>query len=127
MRITAVLVALVGCTGPEEVVGPTVRIVVPEDGATVCGTPLHVELETTDFEWAPMGGEAVEGEGHVDFTANGQAAGMTIEPAFDTQLDEDGTYVLAAGLVYADHTPYDPPAVDEITVQVDASVCGAAE
>src|SRR5688500_13137469 len=104
MRITAVLVAFVGCTGPEPVVGPTVLILVPEDGATVCGPPLHVELETADFARAPMGGEATEGEGHVDFTPNGQAAWMTIEPVFDTEIADDGTYVLAAALVYADHT-----------------------
>jgi hypothetical protein len=118
------LALLFGCpSGPEG--DPSLVILTPEDGSTVCGDPLHVEVQVENFELVPLveGEEPEPGTGHVDVWLNGQSAGMTELEAFDLEGVEPGEYQLRADLVLADHETLDPYVGDFVYVTVDPAAC----
>jgi len=126
--------ALAGCSDVEEE-APTVGLLTPEEGATVCGTSLAVELEVTNFELEEPGEHArarvapshEEGEssGHIDLSLDGQVVAM--EGTTETTLEgtiPDGEHTLTAVLVDEEHQPIEPATEDSVTFTVDSSLCG---
>ena len=105
---------------------PTVRILTPQDGDSVCGDPLHVELEVHNLTLVePVGDpdQAVPGTGHADLMLNGQDADMVWDTSADIEGVTDGEWQLKVELSNADHTPVEPYAADLIYVTVTATSC----
>lgn len=120
------LLALVGCAGSSDTDGlPSIAIVAPVDGATVCGTPLLVDLQIENFILVDPSEGTVprEGEGHVDVYLNGQTVDMTPDESFDIPVVEDGVWQLRVELVNADHTALLPYAGALAYVTVDSAAC----
>lgn len=114
--------------------GPSVEITSPDDGDTVSGSSVTIEVDPSDFAVVDKLGEApADGEGHVHFyrdvddvpTTPGQPA-VSAEGTYHATATtehtwedlEPGTHTFAVQLVNNDHTPLDPPVVQEITVEV---------
>ncbi len=117
-----ITILTLGCADPL----PSVRIVSPTEGATVCGTPFAVEVDVQNYILVDFGPEvAVPGEGHVDIALNGQNRWMTPMPAFEIPVVEDGRTLIDAILVDGTHHAIVPEVIDTITVTVDADACGA--
>ncbi len=106
---------------------PYIELLSPVEGATVCGTPLLVEVfvanltlvepvEDVDF--------AESGTGHVDISLNGQDAAMVWEDHADISDVSDGEYQLKVELSNADHTAVEPYAGDLAYITVSAALCG---
>lgn len=117
---------LVACL-PAEPSAPSLVIVSPEDGATVCGEPMRVELDVQDFTLVPLtdGTDVEPGTGHVDVYLNGQSATMSEGLSFDIADVAPGAWQLRAELVNADHTAIDPYVGDLVYVTVDPAACGS--
>ena len=105
---------------------PEVHILSPEDGATVCGDPLRVEVEVEGLTLAePVDDpeQAEPGTGHVDIMLNGQDADMIWDTTSSIEGVEDGEWQLKVELSNADHTPVEPYTYDLVYITVDAGVC----
>ncbi len=138
--VTAVL-ALVACTENPAAepagddTGRTIEIISPADGATVPPGDITVTVQVTNFKIVDKQGQAdVPGEGHVHFyldVAPPTAPGKPAIPAsgvwahvsgtsYTFKNVPEGTHTIAVELVNNDHTPLNPPAVYEITVNVSS-------
>ncbi|MFZ5480821.1 MAG: hypothetical protein ACOZNI_28940 [Myxococcota bacterium] len=123
---------LLACTGGDDtglVNGgdPYIELVSPTEGATVCGTPLVVEVFVANMELVEPVEDvsfAESGTGHVDITLNGQDAAMVWDTTTDLSDVADGEYQLKVELSNADHTPVEPYAGDLAYISVSASTCG---
>ncbi len=117
---------LIACR-PVDPASPSLVIVSPADGSTVCGVPMHVELDVQDFTLVPLsdGADVEPGTGHVDVYLNGQAATMSEALSFDIPDVTPGAWQLRAELVNADHTAIEPYVGDLIYVTVEAAACGS--
>lgn len=124
--VCALAALALACTKAEPEGDPSLVIVIPAEGATVCGDPLTVEVDVQDFELVPLtDGERVSpGTGHVDVFLNGQSATMVSEQTFELDGVQDGEWQLKCELVNADHTALEPYVADLVYVTVDATVCG---
>lgn len=116
--MVAWLWALVGCAGTEDV--PSVAILVPQDGATVCGTPLRVELDVQGLVLDDP--DDLEGP-HVDVMLNGQDVRMVAAETFDVPDVADAVWQLKVELSDADHAPLVPYAGDFVYVTVAEAAC----
>ena len=135
MRATLALLTLAGCdpadSGDSGGIGacvPSLAILAPVDGATVCSDAFDVQLE--------IGGLTLEDpynppdpippcSGHVDLTLNGQDVAMTGGDTTTITGAEDGfEYQLKAELSNADHTPMDPYVGEFIYITASAAACG---
>ena len=125
-RLCAVAVLALACTKAEPEGDPSLVIVSPEDGATVCGDPLTIKVDVQDFQLVPLtGGDRVSpGTGHVDVFLNGQSATMVSEEMLSLDGVEDGEWQLKCELVNADHTALEPYVADLVYITVDATACG---
>ena len=131
MRVLLVLCLTLAaaCGVDDELVNggdPYVKILTPEDGETVCGDPLHVELEVDNLtlvEPVDDPDQAVRGTGHADLMLNGQDADMVWDTTADIEGVHDGEWQLKVELSNADHTPVEPYAADLIYVTVSATSC----
>jgi len=115
--------------------GPSVTITSPDDADSLAAGDVTIEVDVDDFDVVDKLGEpAVNGEGHVHFYMDvdevpataGQPAvtdeGTYHATATTSHTWEDvppGTHTFAVQLVNNDHTPLDPPVVEEITVTVE--------
>ena len=122
------LLTLWACAGGEVVSDgdPTIALLAPLDGETVCGDPLVVDVGVANIVLvAPLDDpeQAEPGTGHVDIMLNGQDADMVWETTAEIEDVEDGEYQLKVELSYADHTPVVPYAGDLIYVTVSDAVC----
>lgn len=117
-----------GCT-PEadDTGGPaTVTLLSPADGATVCGSPLQVQVEVTGITLVTPTGDAEDAEpgtGHVDVSLNGQDAAMAWTEDITLSEIGDGAYQLKVELSNADHTAIEPYAGDFAYITVDDTAC----
>lgn len=112
--------ALAGCAAPDG--GASVAILAPEDGARVCGTPLHVELAVEGLVF----GDPSDLDGpHVDVMLNGQDVEMVAAETFDVPDVADAVWQLKVELSGADHAPIVPYAGDFVYVTVAASACAS--
>ena len=106
---------------------PLVTIASPEDGATVCGSPLVVQVEVANLTLAaPVSdpADAAPGTGHVDIMLNGQDADMIWDDTAEIEDVADGAWQLKVELSGADHAPIEPYTYDLIYITVDALACG---
>jgi hypothetical protein len=116
--MVAWLWALVGCAASDE--AAAVAILVPEDGATVCGAPLRVELDVRGVVFD----DPADLEGpHVDVMLNGQDVRMIAAEAFDVPDVADAVWQLKVELSGADHAPIVPYAGDFVYVTVAEAAC----
>ena len=104
----------------------TVTLQSPEADSTVCGAPLHVEVDVRGFRLVPPVSDpedAEAGTGHVDVMLNGQDADMIWDESTDIEGVADGLYQLKVELSNADHTPITPYAGDLVYITVDDGLC----
>ena len=112
---------------------PSISILVPSEGATVCGNPTIVELEIAGATLAsplaernvavdPLAAESVSIEVKLD--------GADVALALDTHLElegvGDGPHSLAVRLVDAYGQGVDPGAVDEVAFTTSQDACSSA-
>ena len=102
---------------------PSLTILAPVEDAVVCGSPLVIALDITDFTLEAPGGDVRPGVGHCDLSLNGQDVAMTAEPTVEVDDVADGLYQITAALVNADHTALDPYAGDTVYATVSAAAC----
>ena len=95
-------------------------ILVPADGATVCGTPLHVELDVQGLAFTDP--DDLDGP-HVDVMLNGQDVRMVAADSFDLPDVADAAWQLKVELSGADHAPIVPYAGDFVYVTVAEAAC----
>lgn len=106
---------------------PTIALISPREGQTVCRDPLSVVVEVTGLELVPPPADATEAEpgtGHIDVTLNGQEAEMVWESEFEViGWDNDGEYQLKVELSNADHTAVEPYAGDLVYITLSGDAC----
>jgi|JI6StandDraft_1071083.scaffolds.fasta_scaffold1048362_1 hypothetical protein len=105
---------------------PTIALLQPVDGATVCGAPLVIEVQVDNLDLvAPVDDPATAspGTGHVDVTLNGQDVAMFWAETIEVPGVEAGEYQLKAELSNADHTPVDPYAGAFVYITVTEAAC----
>ena len=121
LLFSAVLVAVAACggdgtpthpaipsTGPRPSSPATVRIVEPEQGATVTGDTLHVVLELDGATIVSLTSSAIRpDEGHVHLYVNNVLVSMNYGLEQDLPV-QPGSTVLRAEFVAADHAPFSP-------------------
>jgi hypothetical protein len=114
---------------------PSLEIASPEDGDTVDGDSVTVEVDVQDFDVVDkLGEENVDGEGHIHYyldvddvpTAAGEPAitdegesAQTDDTSHTFDNLEPGEHTIAVQLVNNDHTPLEPPVVEEVTITVE--------
>jgi hypothetical protein len=107
----------------------TVTIVAPQDGATIAGDSVHVELSASGVEVVPADGEATAGRAHhhlfldIDVTPAGEPIPKDTEMQGVKHLGTDtstwtfknveaGRHRLIAVLARGDHVPLEPWTTD---------------
>jgi Domain of unknown function (DUF4399) len=139
--LATAVVALVACTENPAAepagddTGRTVEIISPADGATLPPGDITVTVQVTNFKIVDKQGQAnVPGEGHVHFYLDVAAPTTPGKPAIPAGGEwahvsgttytfknvPEGTHTIAVELVNNDHTPLNPPAVYEITLNVSS-------
>ncbi len=115
------LLAAAACA---EVGVPAIVVLEPVDGEAVCGSPLVVQVEVSDFELIPVedGVDQPYGSGHVDVFLNGQSVAMGDQTTYDLTVEE-GDVQLRVELVNANHTSLEPYAGQTVYVTVDSDAC----
>ena len=106
---------------------PYIELLSPAEGATVCGTPLLVEVFVANIKLVEPVEDvdyAESGTGHVDISLNGQDAAMVWQEHADISDVPDGEYQLKVELSNADHTAVEPYAGDLAYITVSSAVCG---
>lgn len=121
---------LLACPGPldsaEGSDAPTLRLVSPEDGAVVCGSPLVVVTELDNFR---LTNETIEDPppdlGHLHLYLNGQEVAQADAETIEVTNVEDNEYQLSVDIAHADHSAIDPYVGVTIYVTVAASACSS--
>lgn len=113
--------------------GRTVEIISPADGSALPPGDITVNVQVTNFKVVDKQGQAdVPGEGHVHYFLDVAAPTTPGKPAIPTggtwwhvsgttytfKNVAEGTHTIDVELVNNDHTPLNPPAVYEITINV---------
>jgi len=101
------------------VAAPTLRLTVPEKGATVPAGTVKVAVETTGLEFVMPSNTNVAGQGHVHFTLDDRPFIMSVEKEAEFEDVEPGTHRLAAELVQNNTDSFDPPITQEIEFVVE--------
>jgi uncharacterized protein DUF4399 len=114
---------------------PSVNITTPDEGEELDVGDVQVAIEVENFQIVDkLGDPPKAGEGHVHFyidvedvpTAQGEPAVTEDENTYHAEATnsftwegvEAGEHTFAVQLVNNDHTPLDPPVVEEVTVEV---------
>lgn len=123
---TLLLLNLLGCTAEPAADGPiAITLLSPEDGATVCGTPLHVETSIENFtltnESLP---DAPSNVGHLHVYLNGQEVAQAEEEVVDVSEVADGEWQLRVDLALSNHEALDPYVGQTVYITVDNALCG---
>lgn len=106
---------------------PYIELLSPVEGATVCGSPLIVEVSVTNLKLVEPVEDvdyAESGTGHVDISLNGQDAAMVWDEHADISDVPDGEYQIKVELSNADHTAVEPYAGDLAYITVSSATCG---
>lgn len=135
--LAALPVLSAACGGDDK---PSVTITTPKEGETLDASDVQVAVETESFDVVDKLGEAPKaGEGHVHYyldvaevpTTQGEPA-VTDEGTYHASATksftwedvEAGEHTLAVQLVNNDHTPLDPPVVEQVTIEIEGSGTG---
>ncbi len=123
------LLLLFACTGTDDSAsadGPTLRLVSPEDGDVVCGSPLVVVTELENFR---LTNETVEDPpddlGHLHLLLNGQEVAQAESETIEVNDVADNEYQLSVDIAWADHSPVKPYQGVTIYVTVASSACAS--
>lgn len=123
------LLTLFGCAGegPSDSgsCDPSIELVSPADGDTVCGSPLVIEATVSDFE---LTNEEIDDPppciGHLHVYLNGQEAAQADKGRVEVNDVADGTWQLRLDLQNADHTALTPyVGTDPVYITVAAAGC----
>ncbi len=101
------------------VAAPTLRLIVPENGATVPTGTVKVAVETTGLEFVMPSNTNVAGQGHVHFTLDDRPFIMSVEKEAEFEDVEPGTHRLVAELVQNNTDSFDPPITQEVEFVVE--------
>ncbi len=128
-----------GCTSTYK--APTLSITQPQNGATISGTNLTVQIQVTNFNIVDKQGQsAVSGEGHVHYYLDYNAPTTPNQPAlapngtiwqhvasttFTFHNVTAGSHFVSVELVNNDHTPLNPPVTAKVTVTMTSSTPGS--
>ena len=95
---------------------PRVSILAPQDGESVCGPDVPVELAVERLTLVEPDTDGGAGTGHIDVMLNGQDALMAASQDFTLRGVEEGAWQLKVELSNADHTPVQPYAGDFVYI-----------
>ena len=114
-----------GDGGSDSQGSPTLELLSPHDGDTVCGMPLVIEARVTNFT---LTNEDIEdpppGEGHLHVYLNGQEVAQAGQEEVEINDVKDGEYQLRCDLALANHDALDPyVGTEPIYITVDHTVC----
>ena len=128
----ALLLALIlsGCAGsPADDTSstsgdPTLTLISPSDGDTVCGSPLEVLADVQNFT---LTNETIEdpppNTGHMHVYLNGQEVAQSDQETVEITDVADGEWQLGLDLALADHSALEPYVGVTIYITVDNSLC----
>lgn len=128
---------LTACTAEEETLPPTIAILEPAVGATVCGDPIRLKLQVENYELEEPGSttekstarhEPAHGDelsGHVDVYLDGVTVAMEGKTEIDISGVADGEHQLTAELVDEEHLPLNPSVNAVVYFTVDNTLCTA--
>jgi hypothetical protein len=117
----------IGCAGQttDTATGtPSIKILSPADGSTVCGTPLVVDVDVQNFVLVdPSTEDLTPGHGHIDMFLNGQ--GVDMQPAEHMLVPNvgDGAWQLKVELVNSNHTASVPYEGGFVYMNTASSAC----
>lgn len=119
------LLLALGCGGELDSAGPpSLTLVSPTEGATVCGEPLAIDTELENFTLSTVDPEeAAPEEGHMHLWLNGQEVAQSYEEDFIVTGIVDAEYQLRVDLARADHTTLEPYVGVTVYITVDNTVC----
>jgi hypothetical protein len=121
------LLLIVACSdgGSDSEGSPTLELLSPADGDTVCGTPLVVETRVTNFELTNEDiADSPPGVGHLHVYLNGQEVAQAGRETVEINDVKDGEYQLKCDLAQANHDALVPyVGTDPIYITVDAKAC----
>lgn len=97
----------------------SLRIVAPEDGATVpASEPVTVEVELTGGTLSVETESEDPNLGHYHVFVDGDLVAMPVSDVVEVEL-EPGEHEIEVEFTQADHTSYDPPVSDTVTVAAE--------
>ncbi len=103
---------------------PSLTLVSPSDGDTVCGNPLVVVTDVQNFT---LTNETIEdpppNTGHMHVYLNGQEVAQSDQETVEISDVAEADYQLAVDLALADHSALIPYVGVTIYITVDDSVC----
>ena len=122
------LLSLFACTGgsagDSELGPPSLTLVSPQEGDTVCGSPLVVVTELENFR---LTNETIEDPppdlGHMHVYLNGQEVAQSDQTTVEINDVADAEYQLMVDIALADHSALDPYVGVTIYITVDNSTC----
>jgi len=131
LRLIALLsLSLLGCTGSTDgdtsatSGDPSLTLVSPSDGDTVCGSPLEVVADVENFT---LTNDTIEdpppNTGHMHVYLNGQEAAQSDQETVEINDVAEAEYQLSLDLALADHSALDPYVGVTIYITVDNSLC----
>lgn len=127
-NVLAFVAVVAGCATPSPTAAaaePAMRLVSPEDGAVVCGTPLVVVTEVEGFELTETEYlEATPGVGHIHLYLNGAEVLSSGAEVMEVPEVEDRDYQLTVELGLANHGKVEPYVGTTIFITVEEGACG---
>lgn len=99
---------------------PTIKIVSPEEGASLSGEAIEIKMEITNFiqDGGAIGNAMVPGRGHWHLRLDDGIAVIDVGNEVTLEDVPSGPHTVAIFLVNNDHTPLEPRVEDILTVNV---------
>jgi hypothetical protein len=96
---------------------PQIKILAPQDGASVTGGTVTVRVQVDGFKLVAPGGAVVPCEGHLHYWVDGQRVAATNETTYEARLTP-GQHQITASLQDNQHHALNPPVEQSVTVNV---------
>jgi hypothetical protein len=120
------LLVLLGCgDGGDSAGAPTLTLLAPADGDTVCGDPLVVQVDVENFTLTNEDKEdSPDDLGHLHVYLNGQEVAQAGRETVEIRDVADGDYQLKTDLALANHDALVPyVGTEPIYIVIDSTAC----
>lgn len=136
LGVFGLTMVLGACSEEEGTLSPTIKILEPVSGSTVCGAPLRLRLEIENYDLEEPGANSEKAarlapehgdelSGHVDVYLDGVTVAMEGKTEIDISGVTEGEHQLTTELVDGEHQSLNPAVNDVVYFTVDSSTCSA--